>query len=430
MNTNPVARNSSKIQHKKNAFILATQVTACVFICLLILLTSCSGDSATTDVEPIEATGLIEGEEITIASEVGGAIAETGVQEGDLVHAGDVLVRLDDTLLQAQLAEAQAQVKTAQAERDRVAVGPRPGEIAAARAAVASAQATRDGALQAWHNAITARDNPQELEGRIVALRAELEVAGYQEEQTRLELQAAELKRDQTQEGSDARRAQEAQVRAAQAKLDAAQAAHDGAQAQLYQLYAIRNNPLLAEAQVHAAGDRYSIAAAELRLAQAQLAELEAGPSDAEIAVAEASVRQAQAAAGILAAQQNLLSLVAPNDGLVSGKIAHQGEVVLAGAPLLTIARLNPLQLTLYIPANQIGRVKLGQPVEVQVDSFPAQVFRGEVIYISPRAEFTPRSVQTQEERVNVVFAVRVHLPNDDGLLKPGMPADAVVQTQ
>jgi HlyD family secretion protein len=167
-----------------------------------------------------------------------------------------------------------------------------------------------------------------------------------------------------------------------------------------------------------------------LRLAQAQLAELEAGPSDAEIAVAEASVRQAQAAAGILAAQQNLLSLVAPNDGLVSGKIAHQGEVVLAGAPMLTIARLNPLQLTLYIPANQIGRVKLGQPVEVQVDSFPAQVFRGEVIYISPRAEFTPRSVQTQEERVNVVFAVRVHLPNDDGLLKPGMPADAVVQTQ
>lgn len=395
---------------------------------LLITLMACSDDATTTNTDgPIEASGLIEGQEITIAPAVGGTIAEMWVREGDRVRAGDVLVRLDDTLLQTQLAEAQAAVKTAQASLALVAAGPRSGEVAAARASVASARATRDGALQAWRDAITTRDDPQELEGRIVAARAKLEVAKYQVEQARLELQAAELKRNQTEEGSDARRSQDALVRAAAAGLTAAEAARDGDQAHLNRLYAIYRQPLAAQAQIHAAADQYFIAAAELRLAEARLAEVEAGPSSTEIAVAEASVRQAQAAANILAAQQHLMTLTAPADSLVSAKIAHQGETILPGAPLLTITRLDPLRLTLYIPTSRIGQVTLGRPVEVRIDSFPGEVFRGKVVYISPRAEFTPRNVQTQEERVNTVFAIRVRLPNADGRLKPGMPGDALI---
>jgi HlyD family secretion protein len=274
------------------------------------------------------------------------------------------------------------------------------------------------------------------LEGRITAARAELEVATHQVEQARLALQAAELERDQTEEGSDARRVQDAQVRAAAASLAAAEAARDGAQAQLYQLYAIQTQPLAAEAQMRAAADQYSIAAAGLHLAQARLLELEAGPDYGEITVADARVRQAQAAAAILLAQQRLMTLTVPVEGAVSrgqasvvtAIAAHEGEIATAGAPLLTLTRLDPLQLTLYIPTDQIGRVALGQSVAVRVDSFPDETFRGHVVYISSRAEFTPRSLQTRDERVRAVFAIRVRLTNSDARLKPGMPADAVLE--
>ena len=108
--------------------------------------------------------------------------------------------------------------------------------------------------------------------------------------------------------------------------------------------------------------------------------------------------------------------------------MAHAGETVTAGAPLLTLTRLDPVHLTLYIPTDQIGGVTLGRSVEVRVDSFPDEIFRGRVVYISPRAEFTPHSLQTPGERARAVFAIRVRLPNADGRLKPGVPADAVIE--
>jgi multidrug resistance efflux pump len=104
------------------------------------------------------------------------------------------------------------------------------------------------------------------------------------------------------------------------------------------------------------------------------------------------------------------------------------GEVALAGATLLTIANLDEVELTIYIPEDELNRVYLGQEVGVQVDSFPGRVFSGTVSYISQQAEFTPKNVQTEKERVNMVFAVRVRLPNSEHLLKPGMPADALIR--
>ena len=83
------------------------------------------------------------------------------------------------------------------------------------------------------------------------------------------------------------------------------------------------------------------------------------------------------------------------------------------------------MNLVVYLPETKIGQVQLGQEVQVTVDSFPNQTFEGQVAHIADRAEFTPRNVATQEERVNLVFAVEIRLPNDEGLLKPGMPADA-----
>jgi HlyD family secretion protein len=103
----------------------------------------------------------------------------------------------------------------------------------------------------------------------------------------------------------------------------------------------------------------------------------------------------------------------------------HGGESATAGAALMMISDLAHVHLTIYVPEADLGRVYLGQPAEARVDAYPDRVFPGRVTYIASQAEFTPRSVQTKEERVNMVFAVKIALDNAEGILKPGMPADA-----
>jgi multidrug resistance efflux pump len=139
-------------------------------------------------------------------------------------------------------------------------------------------------------------------------------------------------------------------------------------------------------------------------------------------------VQQAQAALRIIDAQIAQLTLIAPMDGLVNDRVAQVGETVTPGRPLLTIANLDEVKLVIYVPQDRIGQIQVGQPVSVTVDSFPDLVFEGRVSGIAGEAEFTPGNVQTEEERVNLVFAVDVAIPNPDRALKLGMPADAVIR--
>ena len=115
---------------------------------------------------------------------------------------------------------------------------------------------------------------------------------------------------------------------------------------------------------------------------------------------------------------------------LVVERTVEEGETVNPGAPLFTLADLSKVTLTIYIAEADIARVKVGQRVVVTVDSYPGREFRGEVVHIATEAEFTPRNVQTKEERVNMVFAVKVEIPNPDEALKPGMPADAAIEIE
>jgi HlyD family secretion protein len=189
----------------------------------------------------------------------------------------------------------------------------------------------------------------------------------------------------------------------------------------------MRNNPLAAVSQVHLARWQHELAVAGVRVAAAKLDELEAGPTAEQLAVAEAQIEQAQAAVDALQTRIDMMTLRSPIDGIVTSRSAHAGESAIAGSTLLTVANLDEVKLTVYIPEDELGRVYLGQEVGVQVDSFPGQVFTGTVSYISQQAEFTPKNIQTEKERVNMVFAVRVRLSNPDHLLKPGMPADALI---
>jgi HlyD family secretion protein len=117
--------------------------------------------------------------------------------------------------------------------------------------------------------------------------------------------------------------------------------------------------------------------------------------------------------------------LKAPSGGVILERLVHTGELAVPGAPLFTLADLDQVTLTVYVPEADLGRVSLGQDVEVTVDAYD-QVFAGQVTHIASQAEFTPKNIQTQEERVHMVFAVKIRLDNPDQLLKPGMPADAV----
>jgi HlyD family secretion protein len=382
--------------------------------------------------QALVASGSIEGEEVAVVSEFGGRIVQLDVSEGQQVAAGQVVVKLDDSTLLAQQAQAEAGVSAARANLEVVRAGAHPAEILAAEAALAQAQAQRDAAKTGWEDARAILDNPQQIDAQIVQARSSVDLAGVQIEQAQSELAAAKVERDKyraqgSMEEKWMYRIQDYRVQAAQAAIDAATANEAGARQTLAALQALRKNPLALVSQVNLAEAQYQLAEKGVAVAQARLDELNAGPAAEEIAVAEAQVARAQAAVDALQIQIEKRTLQAPIGGVITSRSTHQGEAAIAGATLLTIANLDEVKLTLYVPENELGRVYLGQQVQVEVDSFPGRVFSGTVSYISQQAEFTPKNVQTEKERVSMVFAVRVRLPNPGHLLKPGMPADAVL---
>jgi multidrug efflux pump subunit AcrA (membrane-fusion protein) len=209
--------------------------------------------------------------------------------------------------------------------------------------------------------------------------------------------------------------------------LAQAEVARAGAENYLEELARQEANPLVLQAQTNSAKAQYEIATAAVGLAQAQVDGLQMGATPEQIAAAESQVEIARAALEALETQKYKFTLEAPISGLVLERPMQMGEVALPGAPLMTLADLDKVTLTIYVPEDQLGQVQLGQPVSVTVDAYPDRTFQGRVVFISSQAEFTPKNVQTREERVNMVFAVKVRLPNPDHALKPGMPADAVL---
>ncbi len=120
-------------------------------------------------------------------------------------------------------------------------------------------------------------------------------------------------------------------------------------------------------------------------------------------------------------------AIFAPLSGVVLRKNAEEGETVAAGVPVVTIGDLDGPWIKVYVKEDQLGLVKLGQKAEVMVDSFPKKRYEGTVTLIASEAEFTPKNVQTREERVKLVFGVKVSVKNENNELKPGMPADVKI---
>jgi HlyD family secretion protein len=148
-----------------------------------------------------------------------------------------------------------------------------------------------------------------------------------------------------------------------------------------------------------------------------------------DIAALEAGLRQAQAASKEVASLVDDLTLRAPAGGVVLSRLRDTGEVVAAGAPIFDIVDLDKLYLKVYVPEKQIGLVRLGLPAQVYTDAYPGQTFAATIRYVASQAEFTPKEVQTPDERVKLSYAVRLYLDtNPDHRLTPGVPADAVIR--
>ena len=189
----------------------------------------------------------------------------------------------------------------------------------------------------------------------------------------------------------------------------------------------MRAKPVALDVQVRAAQEQVRLADAAVAVAEADLALASAGPRPESVAVAQAQVAEAEAARALLIAQAAKNTIASPIDGLVTVRAIQPGEMAAPGVPLLKVADLGRITLVVYVPLARIGQVQVGQAAHVRVDAYPDRVFSGAVSYISPRAEFTPKNIQTPSGRTETVLAVEISLDNPDGALKPGMPADAEI---
>jgi HlyD family secretion protein len=236
--------------------------------------------------------------------------------------------------------------------------------------------------------------------------------AGMAESQLRLLRQGAR--------SEDIRQAEEA-VRQAEAMLKVA----DADAARFRNLY---DNGGISKKQKEDAEARATVARAQYNSAAEVLNKVRKFVRPEELQTAEAKLAQAQAAAGLLRKMISDSAIVSPVEGIVTGRLVEKGELVSSGTPVLTISELDRVHVMIYVTADELGRIKLGDPAGVKIDSYPDRTFFGIVTYISPEAEFTPKNIQTREERVKLVFRVKVEMENPEGILKPGMPADAVVR--
>jgi len=406
----------------------------------------------------LSASGTIEATQVTVASELGGRVEEVLASIGDKVEAGQVLVRMDDELVIAQLAQAEAQLSIAEANYALIAAGTpieqRDMTVNAAKLEELIAQQTID-TLNDTAELVAARTQQE-----ISQLDKNLDQAGQrldtiQGEADQADIDAAKavvvLTKDRLDKAREdfshyENKPEDNLIRAnLQAKLAETQKLYDAAVARLnnlegkaneFELSLAEANQVLLLAQLEDAKRRFeevkngpdpdetALARARLDAAQARLTAALALPTKEQLDIARAQVNAAQAAVNALKTQIARLVITAPTRGTVLNRAIEPGEVAMPGAPLLTLGALDDLTVTIYLPEDRYGEINLGDRATVEVDSFPGKEYDAEVIQIADQAEFTPRNVQTQEGRRTTVFAIKLSVQNTDNKLKPGMPAD------
>jgi multidrug resistance efflux pump len=401
--------------------------------------------------------------------------AEEAVKTAEREQSTSVTLRQARDAAKHSLEGAQAQERNAEARLRELVNGARPEELDAARATLAQAVATLKQMKEDAQNADTELKRTKELFAGNAASDKDLAAAQTRYDTARARVQQADQARVQAsarlaemvngtrKEQLDAARAALEQAKSgveggrktlenaqealelklsATASLDAARTQRNVASAQVASAraalsgaeLAVRNartayEDALGEKQgLDTAQTQYESGLAQMRVAEAKLNELRNGATPEEKEQVRSQLRQARGALELAKVQYEQSVIRAPQDGVITEHVARVGEVVNPGATVARLVPLDEVHLTLYVPLPELGKVKLGQFVDITADTYPGRHYRGKVSQISDTPEFTPRNVQTQDERVKLVFQAKVTIDNAKRELKPGMPADAKIK--
>ena len=342
-------------------------------------------------------SGIVEADDIHIGSKVGGRVLKVVAKEGQTVKGGETLVLLEPKEFDASLAEAQAVLRQAQAKYGLVSAGSRPEEIEQAEAAAKLAQADLDQLIS----------GPRQQE--IDQAAAEWKATKAQAENAQKFLQRMDglAKRELVakQEYDDALTKNDEAVQ----KMIAARERYDMLLAGTRKEEVERSRQRLAEAD-------------------AKRRQIRSGFRIEEVAQAKSVMEAARARVEFMRTQLEETVIKAPVDALVETLDLQPGDMIGAGKPVATLLRIGSLWVRAYLPEARLGFVQPGLQVQVRVDSFPGLQFRGVVRRIHRQGEFTPRNIQTHEERALQVFQVEVVLDDPEHVLRPGMSADVTIQ--
>ncbi len=359
-------------------------------------------------------SGTIEADELPIVAEVAGKITAIYADEGSTVKKDQVVAAIDDQSYQIAVKEAQAALAYATVKVDEAKAGNRSQMIEKAAASVEQASA----------NIISSEARKREASANLARAReqlaqAEADLAGAKKT---LDFQLSRLREyaNLYQNGAAAKKDYDTQREA----VNQAQTAVNRLEAQVD---AYRSQLMSAQSDLDAAVADIEARQAQAKSAQSDLDLMREGSTDYAIKALIASQQQAVAKLDQARLQLNKTIIHIPEDGVVLRKNVTEGEVAKQGTVLFTMMKKDKLKLTMYIPEAELDKVKIGKKVSIQVDAYPDQFFAGQITSISEKAEFTPRNIQTKDERTKMVFAVTVSIQEGFDKLKPGMPADVYI---
>ena len=393
LGTSPLAENKAPRSRVVSILLIAGVVIATIVIWKIFFATPRLPASI------IALSGRIEGDDSAVSPKTSGKILEITVREGDTVTAGQVIARLDDAQLRAREDQARAALVNSQAKEQ------------AARDQIAVLQD------QLRQNQLQTGQATMDADGRVRQAQADLTAAQADLVQQQASLRLAQFNRDAYTRLAKTGAASELQGLQAEVQADQQAAAVAAAQRRVE---ASRGALTTAQANLETP---------KIRISQVSGTEAQIAQQQSTIAATKAETAQSQAQLAQAEADRADLTVVAPFSGTVLTRAAEPGEVVQAGTAIVTLLDLSKVYLRGFIPEGAIGKVKIGQPAHIFLDSNPNQALDGYVLRIDPQATFTPENTYFRDDRVKQVVGVKVQLTQGIGFAKPGMPADGEILT-
>jgi len=345
----------------------------------------------------LRVSGNIEVTDVEVSFRTPGWVEARLVSEGDIVQADAPVARLDRREFEHEVAIRKAEADVAEAKLEELEAGSRPEEISQAEAAAAKAKA--------FVKEQETGSRPQEI------LAAQAAVEGAAADTVRLDTDYKRYKQLWDKEAISTRQYEQAQSTYAVASARLAEAQE--------RLKLVKEGPRTED---------IAQAKASLSEAQARLELAKNGPRRETIQQARAHVDEAKQVLALADTRLGYAEIHAPISGVVLADHVESGEYVTPGTPVVTIGDLEHVWLRAFIDESDLGRVKTGQSVRVYTDSFPEKPYPGRISFISSESEFTPKNIQTEKERVKLVYRIKIDIANPEMELKPGMPADAVIE--